>query len=58
MSLLMGCSVWLLGKINLQDWLVLIMQIVAGVLLYGLLSLIFKNKDFLYLKQMCIEYRK
>ena len=55
LSLAMGASVWGIGRINLADWLVVVIQIGAGIFIYVGLSLVFKNKDFVYLKNMMKE---
>ena len=55
LSLFMGVAVWLIGKIPLFDWLVVLIQVVSGIVIYVLLSLIFKNRDFAYLVNMAKE---
>ncbi len=59
LSAIMGLAVWGLGKLGstlgLVDWLVLVFQIAAGIIIYVLLSMLFKNKDFYYIKNLILE---
>lgn len=55
MSAIMGAAVWGFGKISLGDLIVLPLQIICGIFVYVCLSLIFKNKDFYYLKDLLKE---
>ncbi|MCR4900025.1 MAG: lipopolysaccharide biosynthesis protein [Treponema sp.] len=55
MSAIMGAAVWALGKINMPDIFVLLMQIFAGILFYLILSFLFKNKDFYYIINLLKE---
>ena len=55
MSAIMGAAVWGLGKIPLGNLIVLPLQIICGIFIYVCLSLIFKNKDFYYLKDLLKE---
>ncbi len=55
MSALMGTAVWALGKINLPDIFVLLLQIFAGIIFYLILSILFKNKDFYYIINLIKE---
>lgn len=55
MSAVMGGAVWALGLLNLSAGLVLVLQILAGIIIYVLLSLLFKNQDFYYIKNLIAE---
>lgn len=51
-STIMGICVFLIGNININVVFMLFLQIIAGIILYVLLSILFKNKTFFYLINM------
>ena len=49
-ALIMGLLIYFVQFIGLKDWLTLIIQILAGGLIYLLLSILTKNSSFIYIK--------
>jgi len=47
-AILMGVSVYLLGKLQLPYYILLVIQILAGVAVYCLLGILFKNQSLPY----------
>ncbi|MCR5253493.1 MAG: lipopolysaccharide biosynthesis protein [Treponema sp.] len=54
LSVVMGAAISLWKLVHLSDLLLLIIQIVSGVILYILLSIITKNESFNYVKNLLI----
>lgn len=48
-GVLMGVVVWIVGRLNLNTWVLILIQIIVGVVTYLGLSVVFKNQTFLYL---------
>lgn len=44
MSFIMGAAVYLLGKLPINSFLLLVIQVLCGVIVYGALTLLFKRK--------------
>ena len=55
MSAVMGGIVLWIGRVNLSVWLQLLLQILGGVAVYFLLSLIFKPKAFTFLLRILMK---
>ena len=53
MSLVMFICVVMLQNIPLNEWLVFLVQILTGIVVYLILSIATKNKEFLYIKKLC-----
>ena len=51
-SLIMGVAVYFLGQVNLNMYLLLFLQIVAGIIIYVLLSLMLNASNIKYIIQM------
>lgn len=51
-SVVMGITIYALIKIKINDITILILQLIVGLILYIGLSLITKNRSFLYLRNM------
>ena len=58
LAVLMGAVVYSIGLIAMPAVLKLIIQVTAGIVSYGILSLIFKNPSFIYLLDMVRSRRK
>ncbi len=58
LAALMGVIVYCIGLIAMPAVLKLVVQVAAGVVSYGLLSVIFKNPSFTYLLNMARSRRK
>jgi len=58
MSLLMGVGVYFVGKININEWLLLFLQILIGLVLYFGLSALLKIKEFEFLKIKILHFIK
>lgn len=52
MSFFMGIAVYFSGNILKNQYLSLILQVILGTIIYILLSLIFKNENFFYLRRL------
>ncbi len=57
-SLIMGAIVWLVGCINISNILVLLLQCFTGVVVYILLSVVFRLKSFTEIKVMVLRLLK
>lgn len=57
-SILMGIIVIMVGLIRLNPFVSIIIQIITGILVYIILSLLTKNENFIYLKNMIISFIK
>lgn len=57
-SLLMGVSVFCVGLLNIHHVVKLIIQIVTGILVYGFISYISKNKSLFYLLKIAKDFLK
>lgn len=57
MSVVMGAVVFAVGKIKINMFLVLVVQIAVGFFLYTLMSVLFKNTNFYYLKTLFKDRR-
>ena len=55
-AIIMGISILVVMMLHLSNWLTLIIQIMVGVLVYWLLSEIFKLECYLYLKNMILKF--
>lgn len=58
MSAVMGTCVWFVGKVPLSSILVLILQVLAGVSVYAVLSIIFKIDSFEFLLEFVMKFFK
>lgn len=58
LSIGMGVPVFLLGKLNLSSFPLMLLQILAGVVLYIALSIITRNNDYRYLLQFLQKFLK
>lgn len=58
LALIMGVCVYLVSFIDLPYWVMLAVQIVLGAGLYILMSVLFKNKSFIYLKELTLSLIK
>jgi len=56
MTVTMCACVLLVGMLELQRWLLLIVQIAAGGLVYLSLSLITKDETYMYIKNLALSY--
>ena len=52
MSLCMFALVTLIGRLHLNEWIIFVVQIVVGFLIYMVLSVITRNKEFIYFIRM------
>lgn len=57
-SLIMGAVILLMNQLSLHPLLLLVLQVVSGVAIYVLLSVITKNKNFYYLYSTLIHFLK
>lgn len=55
LSLVMGVVVYALQFLQIHDFLILVLQIISGVLIYVLISLLFKNESFKYIKTVLLS---
>ncbi len=55
LSVIMAAAVWALSLLNINTFLLLMLQIFAGIFIYILLSVIFKVNQFVYLKNMLLK---
>lgn len=53
MALIMFICVSMLQAIPLNEWIIFLAQILTGISVYLLLSIVTKNKEFLYIKKLC-----
>lgn len=58
LSVLMGLIVWLVGIIKLPVWISLMLQIVAGAIVYIGISIIGKFESYLYIKNKLLSFMK
>ncbi len=58
LSVCMGIVVYLIGFIKISMFLLLIIQILSGILIYVLLSILFKVECFIYLKNVLFSIYK
>ena len=56
MSVIMSVCVYMMSFININRTILLFVQIVVGMLIYVLLSLITKNKEFNYIKAATLKF--
>ncbi len=56
MSLCMFVLVKLIGRLHINEWIIFAIQIVAGFLIYIVLSVITRNKEFIYFIRMAKRF--
>ncbi|MCM3763931.1 lipopolysaccharide biosynthesis protein [Neobacillus niacini] len=52
LNILMGCSVYVVSQLTVSDKYLLIIQIFTGVIVYVFASIVTRNKNYLYVKEL------